>query len=217
MIVTRPSLTPSRTTSHTSRGTDSAPPRRRQVFEAAASTGGDGARAATSAAPRTPGTPSSRAARWPPPAAAPPLRTTRGEGSDSTQPARGRRKEGARARCGARGVSPQLQLPLGAAGPRRRGQVLDGRGETATWQGGAVAPVRGCVSQAIGPSSRLRRLQFSPRPRAPTAEARRGPYGALAYFMAQGLGALTVLLPWCIGSARTCSITWLLSCAELGL
>ena len=126
-------------TSHTSRGTDSSPPRRRQVFEAAASTGGDGARAATSAAPRTPGTPSSRAARWPPPAAAPPLRTTRGEGSDSTQPVRGRRKEGARARCGAGGE----------------------------WHGAAIASVRSYVSQAIGPSSRLRRLQLSPRPRAP--------------------------------------------------
>ena len=54
VIATRPSLTPSRTTSHTSRGTDSSPPRPRQAFEAAASTGGTVARAASSAALRTP-------------------------------------------------------------------------------------------------------------------------------------------------------------------
>ena len=54
VIVARPSLTPSRTTSHTSRGTDSSPPRPRQVFEAAASTAGTVARAASSAALRTP-------------------------------------------------------------------------------------------------------------------------------------------------------------------
>ena len=65
---------------------------------------------------------------------------TRGEGSDSTQPASGRGTRRTRTRCGERGVSPQLQLPLGAAGRRRRGQALDDRGGAATGRGGAVAP-----------------------------------------------------------------------------